>query len=106
MAVPKVLIPMADLGHDPTGTLCYPPPLDTRSNSNVETSVPYTAFKDAGFEVQFATENGKSLQCDPKLLTGLTQKILVSRSHIFVPSFQGRQRETNKKGGKLLNSHL
>jgi len=59
MAVPKVIVPMADDGHDPT-----------------ETSVPYTAFKKAGFEVQFVTENGKTPQCDQKLLKGITQKLL------------------------------
>jgi putative intracellular protease/amidase len=42
-----------------------------------ETCVPYTAFKKAGFEVHFATENGKAPQCDLKLLEGLTQKLLV-----------------------------
>jgi len=59
MVVPRVLIPMADYGHDPT-----------------ETAVPYTAFKKAGFEVQFATENGKAPQCDRKMLEGITQKLL------------------------------
>jgi len=58
MAV-TVLIPMADYGHDPT-----------------ETAVPYAAFKKAGFEVQFATESGKTPECDKKLLEGLTQKLL------------------------------
>ena len=60
MANPKVLIPMSDYGHDPT-----------------ETSVPYTAFKEAGFEVHFATENGKAPECDKKMLRGVTQKLLV-----------------------------
>ena len=60
MAVPKVLIPMADYGHDPT-----------------ETCVPYTTFKNAGFEVQFATESGKMPECDQKMLRGVTQKLLV-----------------------------
>jgi putative intracellular protease/amidase len=39
--------------------------------------VPYTAFKNAGFDVKFATEAGKSPQCDSKMLEGLTQRILV-----------------------------
>ncbi|ORY60986.1 class I glutamine amidotransferase-like protein [Pseudomassariella vexata] len=63
---PKVLIMMADYGHDPT-----------------ETAVPYTAMKAAGFHVQFATENGKSPQCDKMMLEGVTQKLLgASRSAI------------------------
>jgi putative intracellular protease/amidase len=60
MAAPKVLIPMSDYGHDPT-----------------ETSIPYKAFKNAGFEVHFATENGKIPECDKKMLRGVTQKLLV-----------------------------
>jgi putative intracellular protease/amidase len=48
-----------------------------------ETAVPYTAFKKAGFEVQFATENGKTPQCDQKMLKGITQKLLV-RNHPYV----------------------
>jgi putative intracellular protease/amidase len=44
----------------------------------VETAVPYAAFKLAGFEVQFATENGKAPECDKKMLRGITQKLLVS----------------------------
>lgn len=59
MATPKVLIPMSDYGHDPT-----------------ETAVPYTEFKKAGFEVHFATENGKTPECDAKMLKGITQKLL------------------------------
>jgi putative intracellular protease/amidase len=39
--------------------------------------VPYTAFKNAGFDVKFATETGKSPQCDSKMLEGLTQRLLV-----------------------------
>lgn len=42
-----------------------------------ETAVPYAAFKKAGLEVQFATENGKAPECDKKMLEGLTQKLLV-----------------------------
>ncbi|KAH6682474.1 class I glutamine amidotransferase-like protein [Halenospora varia] len=59
MATPRVLIPMSNYGHDPT-----------------ETAVPYTAFKRAGFEVVFATENGKTPACDKKMLEGITQKLL------------------------------
>lgn len=42
-----------------------------------ETTVPYLAFKEAGFDVQFATETGKSPVCDRIMLEGLGQKILV-----------------------------
>lgn len=42
-----------------------------------ETCVPYTAFKNAGFDVKFATEAGKSPECDSKMLEGLTQRFLV-----------------------------
>ncbi|KAK0106204.1 hypothetical protein ONS96_003848 [Cadophora gregata f. sp. sojae] len=59
MVTAKVLIPMSDYGHDPT-----------------ETAIPYTAFKEAGFEVSFATENGKTPECDTKMLKGITQKLL------------------------------
>jgi hypothetical protein len=41
---------------------------------------PYRAFKKAGFEVYFATENGKTPECDKKMLRGVTQKLLVSTS--------------------------
>ncbi|MCJ1407970.1 hypothetical protein MMC19_002042 [Ptychographa xylographoides] len=58
-ASPKVLFVMADYGHDPT-----------------ETAVPYLAFKDAGFDISFVTENGKSPECDARMLTGWTQKLL------------------------------
>jgi putative intracellular protease/amidase len=43
-----------------------------------ETAVPYMAFKKAGFEIQFATENGKIPECDEKMLRGITQKLLVN----------------------------
>ncbi|KAE9369943.1 class I glutamine amidotransferase-like protein [Stipitochalara longipes BDJ] len=59
MATAKVLFAMANYGHDPT-----------------ETAVPYAAFKQAGFEVQFATESGKAPECDKKMLRGITQKLL------------------------------
>ncbi|PTB39130.1 uncharacterized protein TrAFT101_008076 [Trichoderma asperellum] len=59
----KVVFLMADYGHDPT-----------------ETCVPYTAFKNAGFDVKFATEAGKSPQCDSKMLEGLTQCLLGATS--------------------------
>ncbi|KAH8896082.1 class I glutamine amidotransferase-like protein [Thozetella sp. PMI_491] len=59
MAVPKVLILMADYGHDPT-----------------ETAVPYTALSKAGFDIHFATENGNIPRCDKLMLEGLCQKLL------------------------------
>lgn len=50
-----------------------------------ETAVPYTAFKAAGFDVHFATENGKKPECDKKMLTGITQKFLVmNQTSIFI----------------------
>ncbi|KAM3451662.1 hypothetical protein NHJ6243_009554 [Beauveria neobassiana] len=58
----KALIMMADYGHDPT-----------------ETAVPYTAFRDAGFEVRFATEKGLSPLCDARMLEGITS-LATSRS--------------------------
>lgn len=42
-----------------------------------ETAVPYFAFKNAGFEVHFVTENGKTPECDKIMLQGLGQKLLV-----------------------------
>jgi len=38
--------------------------------------VPYTAFKKAGFDVYFATENGNTPESDKKMLLGVTQKLL------------------------------
>ena len=42
-----------------------------------ETAVPYTTFKNVGYEVKFATEAGKAPQCDKKMLEGFTQRLLV-----------------------------
>jgi hypothetical protein len=39
------------------------------------------ALKDAGFSVTIATENGKTPECDAKMLEGITQKLLVPRSN-------------------------
>ncbi|KAM3537849.1 hypothetical protein ARSEF1564_009237 [Beauveria bassiana] len=58
----KALIMMADYGHDPT-----------------ETAVPYTAFREAGFKVSFATEKGVSPLCDARMLEGITS-LATSRS--------------------------
>lgn len=38
--------------------------------------MPYQAFKDAGFNISFATEAGKAPECDSKMLTGVTQMLL------------------------------
>ena len=56
---PKVIVPMADYGHDPT-----------------ETAVPYQTFKSAGFIVHFATESGKSPRCDEMMVSGMTGALL------------------------------
>ena len=42
-----------------------------------ETAVPYAAFRNAGFEVKFATELGQPPVCDKKMIEGLTGKLLV-----------------------------
>lgn len=42
-----------------------------------EVAVPYQAFKDAAFDVNFATETGKTPRCDSRMLEGLSQKLLV-----------------------------
>lgn len=66
----KVVFVMADYGHDPT-----------------ETAVPYSAFKSAGYDISFVTENGKAPECDKKMLQGVTQKLLVrpsSKLHALV----------------------
>jgi hypothetical protein len=113
MAAPKVLIPMADYGHDPTGE-CPHKRRPTKPIGDTETSVPYEAFKRAGFDVHFATENGKAPQCDQKMLKGLTQKLLVrlpSPSALVFPCcsladppppFTGR----NVKGSSPLQIHV
>ena len=76
---PKVAFLMANYGHDPTGEalrfihsriLMY-------SRSILETAVPYAEFKKAGFVIDFVTEKGNMPECDSKMLTGMTQKLLV-----------------------------
>ncbi|KAI0505416.1 class I glutamine amidotransferase-like protein [Xylaria bambusicola] len=59
IATPKVIIMMADYGHDPT-----------------ETAVPWAAFKTAGYEISIATQNSQVPRCDNKMLQGVTQKLL------------------------------
>ncbi|PNP83743.1 hypothetical protein FNYG_02960 [Fusarium nygamai] len=79
MAAPKVLIMMSNEGHDPT-----------------ETAVPYAAFKEAGFTILFATENGKAPQCDKRMIEGVTGKLLgakaavVKQYHTMVESDEAR----------------
>ncbi|KAH7227138.1 class I glutamine amidotransferase-like protein [Fusarium redolens] len=70
MDVPKVLIMMSDAGHDPT-----------------ETAVPYAAFKEAGFAVQFATESGKTPECDKRMMEGVTGKLLGAK-HAVVKQYK------------------
>jgi len=59
VSTPRVMIPMADYGHDPT-----------------ETAVPFRIFSEAGFTVHFATETGKSPRCDEMMLSGMTGTLL------------------------------
>ncbi|OTB00754.1 hypothetical protein M426DRAFT_323997 [Hypoxylon sp. CI-4A] len=66
VSTPKVVIMMADYGHDPT-----------------ETAVPYTAFKNAEYDIKFATENGKPPRCDKKMLEGFTQKLLGAKKEVI-----------------------
>ena len=47
----------------------------------IETAVPYSVFKDSGFEVHFATENGTAPKCDDRMLYGLSGKLLLSRGN-------------------------
>ena len=58
----------------------HPLPRYFRGNvltGSTETAVPYTAFKNANYQVHFATETGKKPECDKKMLQGITQKLLV-----------------------------
>ncbi len=43
---------------------------------NKEAAIPYKIFTEAGFDVHFATEHGKSPRCDSKMLYGLTGALL------------------------------
>ena len=47
------------------------------SSACPETAIPYNEFKKAGFEIDFVTEKGNMPECDSKMLTGMTQKLLV-----------------------------
>lgn len=74
----SVAILMADYGHDPTGK-----PNNTNNEPTLltpifstETAIPFQTFIKAGFSVTFITENGKSPECDAKMITGWTAKML------------------------------
>lgn len=41
-----------------------------------ETAIPWKHFREAGFDIAFATENGKPPVCDDKMLTGTTGALL------------------------------
>ena len=88
MAAAKVLIPMYDHGQDPTSTRAlYGGHLQCRWQmadiQKTEAAVSYTAFTKAGFDVSFATEKGKTLECKAKMLKGITQKLLVRITSIL-----------------------
>ena len=95
----KAIFLMADYGHDPTGEETCP--LTVASNTAlVETAIPYMAFKNAGFQVDIATENGGTVpKCDAKMLTGMTQKLLVRSQppHVHLPVADESSRVLRKK---------
>lgn len=88
----KVLIPMADYGHDPTGELHIfhfwrsVMVLQELSRADViikkysETAVAYAVFKEEGLKVHFATETGISPKCDERMMAGISGKLLVGLS--------------------------
>jgi len=43
---------------------------------DAETAIPWRVFKESGFEVAFATEQGKMAVCDDKMLSGWTGALL------------------------------
>ncbi len=46
-------------------------PLPNNDFDLTEVAVPWKLFKDKGYEVMFATEQGTRAYCDPKLITGV-----------------------------------
>lgn len=74
---PKVAFLMANYGHDPTGEARWSQDVLQCSFAGPETVIPYNEFKKAGFEIDFVTEKGNMPECDAKMLTGMTQKLLV-----------------------------
>ena len=57
--------------------------LQSLTQSALETAVPYSEFKKAGFEIDFVTEKGNMPECDRKMLEGMTQRLLVGYSMNF-----------------------
>ena len=57
------------------------------SYTGPETAVPYNELKKAGFEIDFVTEKGNMPECDSKMLTGMTQKLLVCHSIAAVAQY-------------------
>jgi len=53
----------------------------------LETAIPYHEFKKAGWEIDFVTERGNSPECDAKMLTGMTQKMLVGVVAMYVQGY-------------------
>jgi putative intracellular protease/amidase len=51
-------------------------PCQSKTSCVAETTTPYVTFKNAGFDIQFATEKGASPECDVKLLEGPVQKLM------------------------------
>ncbi|KAK1527349.1 ThiJ/PfpI family protein [Colletotrichum costaricense] len=48
----------------------------THQRVPIQVAIPYQTFKDAGFDVNFATETGSMPRCDARMLEGLSQKFL------------------------------
>lgn len=46
-------------------------PLPDKDFDLTEVAVPWKLFRDEGFAVVFATENGRPAQCDPRLISGV-----------------------------------
>jgi hypothetical protein len=90
--MPSVVIIMSDYGHDPTGEFDYSLKsmwlIPWANLSVLETAVPYACFRQAGFEVAFATQTGKGPVCDQLMLKGWTQKLLVFTAFKPVESMQ------------------
>lgn len=56
---------------------CKPGGFLYRANMETETAVAYTVFKEAGFQVEFATETGNAPKCDERMISGISGKLLV-----------------------------
>lgn len=44
----------------------------------------YAIFKEAGFEVQFATETGNAPRCDERMISGILGKLLVRLAIVYL----------------------